>query len=109
MRVFPLAVGLAKTRFLHSRTPACMASSCGGYNSAMPLRSVASLSCSGMGSSVTFTLGAPGSVCGIDTNWMLIVLICGFTVSEGFLGLSSCDPLPLYKEGNVRRLSEFFL
>ena len=59
MRVFPDAVGLAKTRFLHSNTPAFMACSCGGYNSVIPERSVTSLSASGIGSSVIFTSDAP--------------------------------------------------
>ena len=53
--VFPLAVGLAKTRFLHSNAPARMASSCGGYNSVIPLWMMSSLSSSGIASSAIFT------------------------------------------------------
>ncbi|MHA2394548.1 MAG: hypothetical protein ACXAEX_21670 [Promethearchaeota archaeon] len=36
IRVFPLAVGLARTRFLPSSTPVFIASSCGGYSSFIP-------------------------------------------------------------------------
>jgi hypothetical protein len=50
VRVLPEAVGLARTRFFPSRTPARNASSCGGYSSVIPDLIITCFMDSGIGS-----------------------------------------------------------